>query len=254
MRAPALVAAGLVLSNAGLVLSILPESLPAERRSHDPLRGQLNPVASLGRSLAHTVLRVPLVAMFVANCAFAGFQTNFAIHVGEDFGFGPGELGSLFFGLGLTSIVVQGLVLRRLSRRFADHAILVLGLVVSSCGYVLVGGVPTAGLLWPGLVVLSAGRALWRAPLSSLISKLVDPREQGRTNGASQAMASLGSIVGPIAAGLGYERLSPSAPYVVAAVRVGMCAILVLPGRAQPAAARVGSLSPHRRVATERSA
>lgn len=254
MRAPAFVAAGLVMVNAGLVLSILPESLPAERRSHEPLRGQLNPAAILGRSLARPVLRVPLVATFLANFAFAGFQTNFAVYVGDRFGFGPGEVGSLFFGLGLTSIVVQGLVLRRLSRRMADHAILVLGLVVSSCGYVLVGGVPTAGLLWPALAVLSAGSALWRAPLSSLISKLVDPREQGQTNGASQAMASLGSIVGPIAAGLSYERLGPSAPYVVAAVSVGMCAVLVLLGRAHPAAARVGSVTPRRGVATERSA
>jgi len=172
-----------------------------------------------------------LIATFLVNFAFAGFQTNFAVYVGDRFGFGPLDVGTLFLALGLTSIVMQGLVLRRLSARFSDRAILLAGTVVSAVGYLLLGIVPSALLLWAALPVLAAGSSLWRAPLSSLISKLVGSREQGQASGGSQAMASLAAIVGPLAAGLVYEKAGQTTPYVLAALVMVLTAILVVRGQ-----------------------
>ena len=246
LRAPALAAAGLVALNAAFVGLFLPESLPADRRSRQPLGGQINPFGVLGRLLRRPSLRTPLAATFLVNFAFAGFQTNFAVYVGDRFGFGPLDVGSLFLALGLTSIVMQGLVLRRLSTRFSDRAILLAGIVVSAVGYLLLGSVPNALLLWLALPVLAAGSSLWRAPLSSLISKLVGPREQGQASGGSQAMASLASIVGPLAGGLAYEQVGQATPYVLAALVLALTAMLMVRGQPRrstaPAAAVLAAL------------
>ncbi|MGI9146124.1 MAG: MFS transporter [Chloroflexota bacterium] len=238
MRAPALAAAGLVALNVVFVALRLPESLPLDRRSRLPLRGQINPIGVISRLLARPTLRIPLVATLLVNLAFAGFQTNFAVYVGDRFGFGPLDVGTLFLALGLTSIFMQGLVLRRLSARFSDRAILLAGIGVSAVGYLLIGAVPSAPWLWAAVPVLSAGSALWRAPLGSLISKLVGAREQGQASGGSQAMSSLGSIVGPLVAGLAYERVGQAWPYVLAALIMLLTGALVL--RSQPRASDAG--------------
>jgi MFS transporter, DHA1 family, tetracycline resistance protein len=137
-----------------------------------------------------------------------------------------------FLALGLTTIVMQGLVLRQLSARASDRTLLLAGIVVSAVGYLHLGTVPSAVLLWAALPVLAAGSSLWRAPLGSLTSKLVGPREQGQASGASQAMASLASIVGSVAAGLGYEQVGKATPYVLAALVMALRAMLV--SRSQP--------------------
>jgi MFS transporter, DHA1 family, tetracycline resistance protein len=126
---------------------------------------------------------------------------------------------------------MQGLVLRRLTTRFSDRTILLAGILVSAVGYVLIGSVPSALMLWAALPVLAAGSSLWRAPLSSLISKLVGPREQGQASGGSQAMSSLASIVGPLAAGLAYEQVGQATPYVLAALVMTLTAMLVVRGQ-----------------------
>jgi MFS transporter, DHA1 family, tetracycline resistance protein len=242
MRAPALAAAGLVALNAVFVALCLPESLAADRRSHLPLRGQINPLGVLTRLVSRPSLRVPLVATFLVNFAFVGFQTNFAVYVGDRFGFGPLDVGTLFLALGLTSVVMQGLVLRRLSARYSDRTILVAGILVSAVGYVLIGSVPSALMLWAALPVLAAGSSLWRAPLSSLISKLVGLREQGQASGGSQAMSSLASIVGPLAAGLAYERVGQATPYVLAALVMALTALLVVRGQTRRSTATASAV------------
>jgi MFS family permease len=213
LRLTAFAAAFLVALNVVFVALMLPESLPPERRSTAPLRSHLNPLGIMLDLLKRPIMRAPLAAMFLLNGAFAGMQATLAIFLNARFGFGPTQVAPLFVALALTGIVMQALVVRKLSERFADASILLMGVVATTAAFVLIGFAVQPLMLFPAMVMLSAGNALWRAPLASLITKLVSEREQGIASGGSQSTAALATAVGPLVAGWAYESVGDAAPF-----------------------------------------
>jgi multidrug resistance protein len=230
LRAPAFAACGLVLLNLVLAYFYLPESLAPERRSHKPVIPQLNPFGVLATLLRRPSIRSPLIATFLLNFAFAGLQTNFAVFARDRFGFGPLNVAQVFVVVSLVAILTQGLVVRTLSGRFADGPILQVGIALTAVAFVVTGFAWDPLLIWIAFPILAAGSALWRAPLTSLITKLVDASEQGLVGGGSQAVQALGSIGGPIWAGFAYEDLASSAPYWSGALLTAIAGIVMLIG------------------------
>jgi len=220
LRLTAFAAAGLIALNVIFVALMLPESLPVERRSTAPLRSHLNPLGIMLQLVERPILRAPLLVVFLLNGAFTGMQANLAVFLNARFGFGPTQVAPLFVALALTGVFMQGIVVRRLSEILEDSTILLLGVIATTSAFALIGVVFEAWLLFPSMALLSAGNALWRAPLASLITKLVSEREQGVANGGAQSTAALASVFGPIGAGTAYESISDSAPYFAGAVTV----------------------------------
>ncbi len=220
LRLTAFAAAGLIALNVIFVALMLPESLPVERRSTAPLRSHLNPLGIMLQLVERPILRAPLLVVFLLNGAFTGMQANLAVFLNARFGFGPTQVAPLFVALALTGVFMQGIVVRRLSEILEDSTILLLGVIATTSAFALIGVVFEAWLLFPSMALLSAGNALWRAPLASLITKLVSEREQGMANGGAQSTAALASVFGPIGAGTAYESISDSAPYFAGAVTV----------------------------------
>ena len=220
LRLTAFAAAGLIALNVIFVALMLPESLPVERRSTAPLRSHLNPLGIMLQLVERPILRAPLLVVFLLNGAFTGMQANLAVFLNARFGFGPTQVAPLFVALALTGVFMQGIVVRKLSEILEDATILLLGVIATTSAFALIGVVFEAWLLFPSMALLSAGNALWRAPLASLITKLVSEREQGMANGGAQSTAALASVFGPIGAGTAYESISDSAPYFAGAVTV----------------------------------
>ncbi|HET6317012.1 MAG TPA: MFS transporter, partial [Chloroflexota bacterium] len=228
LRLTAFVAAALVVANVIFAALFLPESLPLERRSTVPLRAQLNPLGIMLRLLRRPIMRAPLLAMFLLNAAFTGMQANLAVFLNGRFGFGPAQVAPLFVAVALTGIVMQAFAVRKLSERFADATILLGGVITTTCAFALTALAVQPPILYPAMALLSAGNALWRAPLASMISKLVGEREQGMASGGSQSTAALAAVVGPLVAGALYESVGDSAPYWASAVAVLLAGAVML--------------------------
>jgi MFS family permease len=220
LRLTAFAASGLVFLNVIFAAIFLPESLSLERRSNSPLRSHLNPFGIMVRLLERPILRSPLLAMFLLNGAFAGMQSNLAVFLNARFGFGPTEVAPLFVALAATGVLMQGIAIRKLSQRFADATILLGGVLTTSSAFTLIGFAVEPLVLFPAMVLLSAGNALWRAPLASLFTKLVSEREQGMANGGAQSTMALAAVVGPVVAGFAYESVAEGAPYWGGAIAV----------------------------------
>ncbi len=227
LRLTAFAAAALVLLNLVFAAVMLPESLPPERRSTDPLRTQLNPVGILLRLFQRPILRLPLLAMFLLNAAFTGMQSNLAVYLNALFGFGPSQVAPLFVAVALTGIVMQGIALRKLSQRFEDSAILFGGVASASLAFCIIALATEPIMLFPAMALLAMGNAFWRAPLVSLLTKLVSEREQGMANGGSQSTAALAAVFGPLAAGSLYESVGQTAPYWTAALSVLLAGVAI---------------------------
>ena len=218
-------AAVLLALNLIFLFIVLPESLPLDRRTHKSIASQLNPFSVLVPVLRRQALRGPLIATFLLNLALTGLQANFAIFASERFGLGPAVVAGLFTASGLANIVVQAVLLPGLSKRLSDAALVVAGSAVNSIGYLAIAFTPVSAVLWGSVPLTSGGYSLSRGPLTSLITKLVSPMEQGMVNGGVQATISLTGAFGPILAGVFYESSGRSAPYWTAALMAGLAII-----------------------------
>jgi MFS transporter, DHA1 family, tetracycline resistance protein len=228
LRLPAFVAAGLVVINCVSAIVWLPESLPAERRTRASLVMGANPFGVLGKLLRRPLLRAPLVATFLCNFAFSGYLATFALFASARFGFGPENVAIVLVVQSALSIIMQTVGVRRLSEALPDTTIVQLGAALSLLGFVVIALAPSPWVLYVVSAPLHAGgSSLWRSALSSLITKLVSPREQGMANGGGQATQALATIVGPMWAGASFEQLGTASPFLAGAAMFGLAGVTI---------------------------
>jgi MFS transporter, DHA1 family, tetracycline resistance protein len=217
LHAPAFAAAALALCNAAFGFFVLPESLPPTLRTPTPLR-RLNPLSQLRVVLGIRGIQWFLVAVLLLNLSFAGLLTNFPLFSNARFGWDAPANAFFFAFVGVCAVLTQGLLIGRLQPRFGEERLLLGGLSVMALGLGLVAVVPYGPLLYPVVGVLAVGVGLAIPALTSLVSRRVSRKEQGRVMGGLQAVISLTLVVGPVMAGLAFDRLGIPAPYWIGAL------------------------------------
>jgi len=221
LRAPAFAAAGLSLVTVGLGYLMLPESLPRERRVRTPFRlRELHPLGHLGEALRRPGVRRLFVAFFAISFAMAGLQSNYAVFTREQFGLGPAGTAWLFTLVGAISVLVQGVLLRRIPTGGRERAIAMAGLAIMAAGFAATAFAPSVRWLYLATGLLALGNAAAAPMLTSEVSRNVGGEEQGRILGSMQSVASLTRILGPLWAGLAFDHIGFGAPYWTGAVWV----------------------------------
>jgi DHA1 family tetracycline resistance protein-like MFS transporter len=206
---PAFVAAGLSAVAFIGTLVFLRESLAAAHgMARRPSRWRLAQDA-FGRP----ALRQLILVLFVTLTAFAGMETTFALWAEGAFGWGPRQVGGIFFFVGIVLILVQGGLIGRLTKRFGEARLLLAGSLAITLGLV---GLPfshglAAVLLATALLALGMGLA--SPSINSLISRRARADQQGGTLGVAQSAGSLARIIGPAIAGAVFAAWGRNAPY-----------------------------------------
>jgi DHA1 family tetracycline resistance protein-like MFS transporter len=196
LRLPFFIAGGLSLLNLLYGYLVLPESLPAERRRAFAWKSA-NPITSL-RALTQLKGAGRLVAV-IACSGLAQFilYTVWVLYTTFKFGWGPLENGWSLAVVGVASVLVQGVLLGRLLKRFSPPRLAVLGLVSSTLAYALYG---LASEGWMMVVVICCNLLGFTvaASIQSIISGAAGASEQGRTMGAVSSLNSLMAVVAPV--------------------------------------------------------
>ena len=198
LELPFIVGGVLTVANFAYGYFVLPESLPAERRR--PLRwAAANPVASL-RALTRLKGVGPLVYV-VGFSTLAQFvtYTSWVLHNSFKFGWGPFENGVSLAVVGVVSVLVQGVLLGRLLKRFPPQRLAVLGLLSSSLAFVGYGAA-SAGWMMYVITIANVFGVTVQASVQSLISSAADSHTQGQTLGAVSSLGSLTAVVAPLLA------------------------------------------------------
>jgi len=208
---PAFAAAGIAFVNSLYGLFILPESLPPEKRSRH--RPSLNFLAQLRAVLNVQNIRLLLLSLFFLNLAFSGLQANFPLFSNARFQWDARQNGIFFAFVGVIAVFVQGFLFGRLQPRIGEKRLAVLGLALMTVGMVGVALAAQAWMVYPlvGIAALGSGTSI--PSLSGMISNRVPENEQGRLMGGNQALLSFTNILGPVMAGLSFDRIGVSAPY-----------------------------------------
>jgi MFS transporter, DHA1 family, tetracycline resistance protein len=174
---------------------VLPESLPLERRQPFVLR-EANPVNSL-RGLTE-LKGVGSLVVVVGLSGLAQFMTHtsWVLYTTFKFGWGPTQNGWSLFAMGMMTVLVQGVFLSRLLKRFSPQRLAIMGLVSSSVCYVLWGAAPQGWMLYAVIFANVLGFAV-SASIQSLIANAADPATQGRTAGAVGSLNSMMAVFAP---------------------------------------------------------
>jgi DHA1 family tetracycline resistance protein-like MFS transporter len=196
LHLPFYVAGGLTLLNGLYGYFVLPESLPAAQRKAFSWRSA-NPASSL-RKLGQLKGVGPLVGV-VAFSALAQFvlYTVWVLYNSFKFGWGPSENGWSLAVVGMVAVLVQGVLMGRLLKRYAPPKLAIMGLISSVLAYTL-WGAATEGWMMYAVIALNLLGGTVNASVQSMISSAADSKSQGQTMGAVSALSSLMAVVAPI--------------------------------------------------------
>ena len=196
VRLPFYVAACLSLANFAYGWFVLPESLPRERRQpFDPARA--NPVASLTALARLHGVGLLVVVYGLINLAQFILHTNWVLYTNFRFEWGPRESGLSLFVVGLMSVLVQGVLLGRLIRRFGERRMALAGIGSWALAFIAWGTATQSWMMYA--IIFGNLLAFAAAPsLQALVSKAADANEQGRTMGALSSLASLMVVIAPM--------------------------------------------------------
>jgi DHA1 family tetracycline resistance protein-like MFS transporter len=230
-RLPFWVAAGLSLANACYGFFILPESLPPERRA--PFEWtRANPFGSLLLLRAHRHLLALAGIMFLQNLAHVALPAAFVLYTAHRYGWDADTTGLTLAAVGICSMVVQGTLVRPAVKRFGERRALMAGLLAGAIGFTIYGLAPTPIHFWMGLPIM----ALWglSAPaLQGLMTRRVNPSEQGRLQGANSSLMGIGAMIGPTIFTKSFAFfIAATAPFALPGAPFLLAALLLLAGLA----------------------
>lgn len=237
VRAPFWAAAGFSLANAAFGLLVLPESLPADRRSAFQWR-KANPLGSLRLLRSHPELSRLSWIHLLSQFAGSSIASVYVLYVVRRYGWSVTSVGLSLALVGLMVALVQGVAVERLTRWLGERGAMLLGMAAGTISLAAFGLSPV-GWLIPLAILLFGLWGLQMPALQALASRRVSALEQGQLQGALAALTSLADGFGPFVFGalysltLGFGAKGPMTGLVFvigAGVMVGALAIALAGG------------------------
>lgn len=228
---PAYAAAALGTINVALAWRFLPESLPVEKRGQ-----QVRRLSPFDASRYRAAARFPgagaaMAVNFFVVLSFASMEQTFRLFTADEFHLSDAGTGYVLGFVGLVLIVVQGLLIRPLSRAFGERTLLRVGVAIEAVGFAALALTPRfggVGPLYAAMGVIAFGSALTSPSLSSFVSKCSDAASQGVVLGVLQSAGAFARVCGPATGGVLYQAVGHSAPYVAAALGMVLAGALSL--------------------------
>lgn len=216
---PALVAAALALVNLLGVLFWLPESLQREereRRAREP-RAAFTARALL-RALGLPCVGPLLQTQLFFSLAFTIFETGFALFAQVRLALDARTTSFVLTYVGVLVVLVQGLGIRFLVRRFTDKQLLFGGSILLALSLLAWAFVPSLAVLLVVLAPLALASGVLRVAINTALTRSVWPEEVGGTLGLSASLSSLARVVSPTVGGFLLGRVGAAAPGVLGAL------------------------------------
>lgn len=206
-------AAALCLSNFVAAWFFLPESRPVSTTTRE-----LGRLEAFRHAMGKPALVLLLALYFIVTLAFSGFEATFALFSEAKFGFTSSSIGFLFAFIGLVLAIVQGVLVHKVVKVIGERRLIPFAIFAIAVGIGMIPFVWSVPTLLVALGVLAVGMGFNGPSLSSMVSRLADPDDQGGILGLASSLASLGRVVGPAWGGYLYGAYGMTTPYMSAAI------------------------------------
>jgi len=164
------------------------------------------------------IKNVPYIMLlyFMIFLGFNIFYAAFPIHAIKGLGWSVLEMGIFFSVMGGLMVIVQGPVLSRVSGKYSDSFLVIVGSVILGTAFLFLmsSGLP---IIYAGVLFFSVGNGLMWPSFMSLLSKNAGKELQGAVQGFASSSGSLASIIGLITGGILYGLIG-SLTFLVSAI------------------------------------
>lgn len=225
--APGLVAASLTLLNLVFVLFFLPESLA--RKDSTMLVQSIQKSSFLKRlvdAVAKPLIGAVLVIYFIVFLAFSAVPVIVPLLGIAYFGFGSVEMSYVFIYIGSVQIVLQGLVIGRLTKKVGEGKLIGFGPLLMMSGVLLMPLFPSLVIFLVSLTMIASGSGVMRTVVPSFISKITAANEQGGTLGLASSVSSIATVPGPLIGGSLFEFAGLTTPFLGSAAMLIVAFVL----------------------------
>lgn len=218
-RVPFFAGGGLGAATVLAALLVLPEPQKTAPGAGKPARQS---------RLANTLvaLRSPIAAYFwlalVLSFANSSMFSMLAFYLADRYGAGAQATGAAFGLLGLSSAVIQALLVGPVTRWAGEDRVILLSLGLGAVGFLVMAIAAQLWVAFLAIIVATGGTALGRPAITAAASRQT-PLPQGITMGLQTSFDSLGRIVGPLWAGVVYG-FSITGPHWSALAACGLAA------------------------------
>lgn len=213
---PMFAAAALSVGNIIFAYFQLPEP-PRSREAREAAREKRFDLVAIRGAMGDARTRMAVLLLFVATLALTQMEVTLALFMQKRHGFGAQDTGWLLAFMGVVMVIVQGGLIGRLSKRFGETRLVLVGTIAMAIALVVMAQAMAVPMLVVGMGVLAFGNGITNPSLSSLASKGALPGRQGATMGVFQSAGSLARVVGPPVAGIVYDTFGIARPLLVAA-------------------------------------
>jgi multidrug resistance protein len=213
---PMFAAATLSVGNILFAYFKLPEP-PRSQAAREAVREKRFDLVAIRGAMGDARTRMAVLLLFVATLALTQMEVTLALFTQKRHGFDAQATGWLLAFMGVVMVIVQGGLIGKLSKRFGETRLVLVGTIAMAIALVLMAQASAVPTLVVGMGLLAFGNGITNPSLSSLASKGALPGRQGATMGVFQSAGSLARVVGPPVAGIVYDTFGIARPLLVAA-------------------------------------
>lgn len=162
-------------------------------------------------------MRALFASVFFYSSGFGFFVTFLGVFLVARFGYSQGDIGNYFAFVGVCVVLSQGLVVRAVSGKVKESAVLRFSMVGTGLAILLSVLAHAPWVLYAAAIPMSIANGLTIANSTSLVSRSAGPQIQGEILGINSSLQALSQLFAPLIAGGIASAVSPAAPLFLAA-------------------------------------
>ncbi|HEY9217298.1 MAG TPA: TCR/Tet family MFS transporter [Phenylobacterium sp.] len=201
IRLPFYAAAALTGLNWLYGLFVLPESHPVERRLKKFDWSRANPLGALRLLRSHHELLSLASIWFFYQLAHMVYPSIFVLYTGYRYGWTPLEMGLAMMGTGVLGVLVQTFLVGPAVARIGERGCMLVGAASGAIGMSMYALAPTP-VLYLAAMPVAALMTLLVPGLQGMMTRRVQPHEQGQLQGANQSLTGIAGLAGPVLFGM----------------------------------------------------
>jgi MFS transporter, DHA1 family, tetracycline resistance protein len=229
LETPAFIASVLAILNVLLGIFLLPESLPEEKRDRTPLKiRDYNPILSILDMVRKPELGLVLLVYALFSFAFDGISSTSALFVIEKFTAQTWQISLMLIMSGISIAITNTFFVPRIIPKLGERISGISSLFGLGISYVAIYFCPFMWLVYPLSMISSFMNSFIFPVLTTLSADLVRTQELGTLMGVTSSVGSLMNILGPLWAGLMFDKVMVGAPYWMGTIIMVLTGVLMV--------------------------
>jgi DHA1 family tetracycline resistance protein-like MFS transporter len=155
----------------------------------------------LVKAMTKPLIGAVFVILFLITLAFSAIPVIVPLLGIAFFGFSEVEMSYFFMYIGVVQIVLQGVLIGRMAKRYGEENLIILGSMLMMFGVFFMPLIPHLAVFLASITMFSSGFGILGTVLFSYISKRTSANEQGGMLGVAQSVGSIARIPGPLIGG-----------------------------------------------------